>query len=76
MSILDLFLIILKWNYYSNNLIVFQIKYYSGIDDKFYYTALHNAVLNDNIEIIKLLLKIPDIDVNIQSIYNDFYILI
>lgn len=33
-----------------------------------YYTVLHYAVKNEQIEIVKLLLARPDIDINIISI--------
>lgn len=36
----------------------------------FNYTALHFAVENNNIDIVKALLTIPNIDVNIRTIIN------
>ena len=42
----------------------------------FYKTALHIAVENENVEIVKLLLNSPSIDVNSTEISNKIYLFI
>lgn len=39
----------------------------------FHKTALHIAVENNNIEILRLLLQHPTIDVNSERIFNNFF---
>ena len=36
----------------------------------YHYTALHRAALNNHVEVVKLLLAHPDINVNVQSVYG------
>ena len=43
---------------------------FNKIINKFYYTALHYAVEKENVEIVKLLLSNPYIDVNIKNIFK------
>lgn len=39
-----------------------------------YCTALHYAVKENNIKMVKLLLSMPNIDINIQSIFIYIYL--
>lgn len=39
----------------------------------FYYTPLHFAVKKNYIEIVKLLLSMPNIDVNVHTILKNVY---
>ncbi|KAK8853002.1 hypothetical protein M9Y10_018000 [Tritrichomonas musculus] len=65
----DSFLLLCKFDYYifaefllkNKNIDINTIKYLSK------FTALHLAAQNDNIEIVKLLLSTPNVDVNVQS---------
>lgn len=43
--------------------------------NEFYYTPLQVAVKNDSIEIVKLLISMPNIDANIQNIPSILYFL-
>lgn len=45
-------------------------KYFNGIISKSYFTPLHLASQNNNIEIVKLLLSMKSIDVNIETIFK------
>ena len=64
------FLIIFKNNYFNKikNILLNEILIY------FYSTPLYRAVLNDNLEIVKLLLMNKKIDANIRTIKINFLI--
>lgn len=49
-------------------MIAFQINSINGIKYLFYDTALNKAVEGNNSDIVSILLSVPKIDVNIQSI--------
>lgn len=51
----------------------FEIIYFNEIVTYFYKTALFEAVMRNNIEIIKLLLSYDKIDVNILNIILFFF---
>ena len=61
---------IFLWHSKSNILMTFQINYFNKIIIYFYYTALHFAAENNNIEIVKLLLANPNIKVSFYSIFK------
>lgn len=48
-------------------IILLQFRYFNGINNKFYYTALHFAVENNNIEIAKLLLENSTINTSLKN---------
>lgn len=49
-----------------------QITYLNGIVILFYYAPLHIAVEEGSIEIVKLLLSMPQININLQTIFSFF----
>lgn len=62
-----------QWNWKITNFNkIFKISWLFDLSFKFYTTALIIAVENKNVEIVRLLLENPNIDVNILNyeIYN------
>lgn len=47
-----------------------EFQEYINYKNELYYTPFLGAVLNNNIKIVKLLLSMPEIDINIQTISN------